>query len=91
MTGNCRFLLAALFLSLAERDAANVKVKNREPRRTARLKNRIAEQAREFVASEGFDEWCEQLHLTPSVLRRLDPSRANIGYLRIVANQLRED
>lgn len=91
MTGDTRFLLAGLFLALAEQDAQHVKVKNREPRRTQRLKNRIAEQAREYVASQGFKELCEVLNLTPEKIRCLDPQRANVGYLRLIGNQLKED
>jgi len=91
MTGDTRFLLAGLFLALAERSPDHVKIKNREPRRTARLRNRIAEQAREYVDSEGFVELCETLNLTPANLRRLSTNKANIGYLRLISNTLKED
>jgi hypothetical protein len=49
---------------------------------------RIAEEARQYVASDDFTELCNLVGVDASFLRALSPNKARIAYSRLMDNKL---
>jgi hypothetical protein len=81
-----RLILAAALLAVAQQEAKNVKwlgISNRA--HVASVSRIIADEARGFVASEGFEEMCESIEIEPERLRGLTPDAALVAYERITS------
>lgn len=82
-----RLLLSAILLVIAEQDEKNVKIKHRASERDQRSKKRIAEGAKIFVASSGFDGMCEAVGIEPEHLRVKSPQQAYKAYQKLVSDE----
>lgn len=88
LTGEDRIWLSALLLVVAEQDERFVKIKHRNGERDKRTRQRIAEEAREFVASDNFVTMCDVFGFNPEVLRSKTPQQAYEAYKRVVNDDL---
>ena len=79
-------LMAALLLAVAQQDSRNVKYLGVRPGRAAKLIPLIVSEARAFVASVGFEEWCEQLNLSLFEYRTMEPLKALIGFNNLTSD-----
>jgi hypothetical protein len=85
--GEKRMLLAAVLLAVAQQDAKNVKWLNVRPSRVERISEAIAEESRDYVASDAFAEMCKHVDADPEVMRELNPDKALEAYNRVCANE----
>lgn len=87
-----RMILAAALLAVAQQEAKNVRwlgISNRA--HVADVSRIIADEARGFVASAGFDEMCENIDVEPARLRSLTPDAALVAYERITSKDWNGD
>lgn len=71
-----RMIMAAILLSVAQQKASNVKWLGVSPSKVEHLSEVIAEEARLFVASDGFVEMCEAVGTSAQFMREKNPDQA---------------
>jgi len=80
-----RLILAAALLAVAQQEAKNVKWLGVRPSAVQRISEAIADEARVFVASQGFVKMCEQIDIEADRLREMTPDAALEAYDRLTS------
>jgi len=81
-----RMLLAAILLSLAQRDVANVRWLGVSPSKVKHLSEVISEESKRFVSSAAFVEMCEVVEVDAKKMREMTPQQAMESYTKITSD-----